>query len=589
MQITDTFSGSGSPLPSGGGAPNFANELRQQTVRHRRIFLRRTLSFWWPRLLLVVFACLVIYLVAPLLANLPTVIVIAICLALLLLPLYIQIIRRLELGLLVFALGTTAIAPRLLTIKSADLYPSELLIGTLFIVLLIQAAFHVRKISLPPFRAIWPQLALFVMAIISNIMVQLFWTRGVPHKINSNPIIYDEILGCLVFSFPLMTYCIVTMILAMRERLLIYVQRIFLLVALFVSVVIIYDFRRIGADIYTYRFSEPHILWMSLRAISQILALGCMLAYARFLYAPAWRQRGLYLAITLICLVCVVLCLENSWWLEVGVGLLVMTIIYSRRMAIFYGSLLLACIPLIKAEIEKLQTVKSVDSSRFIIWQDALRVWSKQPVFGVGPGNFWAYDQAFTNLPRALRNCNTTGLCVAHNAYLQALGEVGPLGLFFFVAFPVVMIVLAALLYRRAYLPRKKTKANIFAVMVEAIGFELADVPALPQDPKAKAGFWRGVKRAFLDDARSQRHVDRMLALSVIGLTAGSLVADFFAGSFIIPPRQISVLAEMPQVATTWIMWGLLMYRDQQWRLARRKAQYTGTKANLYEVEGVQS
>ncbi len=589
MQITDTFSNSASPLPSGGGDANLASELRKQMRRHRSIFLRRTLGFWWFRILLVGFACMVAYLLGPLLANLSIIILLAVCLALLLLPVYIQVIRRLEFGLLSFALGTTALAPKLATVKSADIYPSEVFIGTLFIVLLIQAAFHVRKVSLPPFRAIWPQLGLLVMGIVSNIMVQLFWTHGVPHKLNSNPIVYDEVFGSLVFSFPLMTYCIVTMILAMRERLMVYIQRIFIIAALIVAAVVIYDFRRIGADIYTFRFSEPHIFWMSLRAIAQILALGCLLAYARFLYATTWRQRWLYLVITLICLTCVILSLENSWWLEVGVGLIVMTVIYSRRMIVFYAFLLLPFIPLLKAEITKLQTVKTADAIRLIIWQDSLRVWMKQPVLGVGPGNFWAYDQAFTNLPRALRNCNATGLCVAHNGYLQALGEVGPIGLFFFVAFPVVIIVLSMMLYRRAYLPRKRTRTNVFAILAEAVGFELVDLPAPPKDPKAKKGFWRGVKRAFLDDARSQRHVDRMLALTVLGLTMGSMVADFFAGGFFIPPRQISALTEMPQVVTSWIMWGILMYRDQQWRQARRKAQNTGTKVNIYEVEGAQS
>lgn len=583
MQITDTFSNSRSPFPPGGEASNIAGELRQQQMQHRRIFLRRTLSFWWYRILLIALACYLVYMASPLFANLSVTILIGICVALLALPVYIQVIRRVEFGVLLFALTTTALAPKLVTVKSADVYPAQVFIGTLFCVLLVQAAFHVRKLSLPPLRAIWPHLGLFVMGIISNIMVQLFWTHGVPHKLNSNPIIYDEILGCLVFSFPLMTYVIINMVVNSNERLIVHIQRIFIIAALIVALVVFYDFRRIGADIYTFRFSEPHIFWMSLRAIAQILGLGCLLAYARFLYATTWRQRWVYLVITLICLVCVILSLENSWWLEVGAGILVMTIIYSRRMIVFYAFLLIPFVPLLKAEITKLQTVKSTDAIRLIIWQDSLRVWSKQRLLGVGPGNFWAYDQAFTNLPRALRNCNATGLCVAHNGYLQALGETGPIGLFFFVAFPVVIIVLASLLYRRAYIPRKKARGNIFATLVEAVGFDLADVPAKLTNPEAKKGFWRGVGRAFADDDRSQRHVDRLLALTVIGLTVGSMLADFFSGGFFIPPRQISVLNEMPQVVTSWIMWGLLMYRDQQWRQARRKAKLTGSKAIIYQ------
>lgn len=582
MQIANSFEKNVFP-PTGGNTPDIAQQQRRQRRYYRRIQLLRTLRFWWFRIIIIALAVYLGINLGPYALVYPN----QIFGAMVVLPVYILIIRRLEIGVLIFALGTTALAPKLFTIKSADIYPSQVFIGTFFCVLLVQAAFHVRKLSLPPLRATWPQLGLFVLGIVSNIMVQVSWTHGVPHKINSNPIFYDEFLGCLVFLFPFMTYAIITMIVASHERLIVYIQRIFIISALLVALVVLYDFKRIGADIYTFRFSEPHIFWMSLRAIAQILALGCLLAYARFLYATCWRQRWLYLLITLICLVCVILSLENSWWLEVGVGLIVMTIIHSRRMIVFYTLLLIPLIPAIKAEITKLQSVKSVDAVRFIIWQDALRVWTKQRILGVGPGNFWAYDQTFTNLPRTLRNCNATGLCVAHNGYLQALGETGPIGLFLFVAFPVVMIVLASLLYRRAYTPGKKRQTNIFAVLVEAIGFDLANVPAKPVHPNAKRGFWRGVGRAFADDNRSQRHVDRLLALTVIGLTAGSMVADFFAGGFFIPPRQISVLTEMPQVVTSWIIWGLLMYRDQQWRMICRKAKLTGSKAIAYQEEGL--
>src|SRR5207248_11496905 len=173
-----------------------------------------------------------------------------------------------------------------------------------------------------------------------------------------------------------------------------------------------------------------------------------------------------------------ILTLENSWWVEAFIALIVMTMIYSRRLISFYIVLTIPFLPLVKAEYTKLQTVKSADTSRYIIWADSLRVWSKQPVLGVGPGNFWVYDQVFTNLPRALRNCNATGLCVAHNGYLQILGEEGPLGLFCFIAFPVVMIILSCMLYRRAYVPRKRSNANFFASFAGLIGLDLAALPA---------------------------------------------------------------------------------------------------------------
>jgi len=570
-----------------------ASQLRQQQGRHRRILFWRAVGAWWYPITLITVGCtLAIVLAQTIGLSYP----LQICAVLLGLPILVLLIKRVEIGLLLFAIGTSAIAPRLLALKSADVYPCQVLIAVLFCTVLVQAAFRVRKLSLPPLRAIWPQVGLLALGIVANVMAQITWTHGVPHKLNNNPIVYDEILGSLVFTFPLMVYIIVTMIVQTNERLVVYIQRIFMLVGIFVAFVVLYDFRRIGADIYTFRFSEPHILWMSLRAISQILALGSILAYARFLYATTWMQRMLYSVITVLCLITVILSLENSWWLEVGVALIVMTLVYSWRLLIFYMLLVLPLLPTLKAEYAKLQTVKTADFTRFIIWADSLRVWSKQPVLGVGPGNFWAYDQVFTNLPRALRNCNATGLCVAHNGYLQILGELGPLSLFCWVAFPVVLIILAAMLYRRAYIGRTRSNANFFASFAGLIGLDLADLPAAKRPLPGWKGwramfvrpvvFSRAVWSVFADDARSERHVDRMLALACIGLTAGSMVGDFFAGGFFIPPRQIAVLTEMPQVVTSWIIWGLLMYKDQKWRMACKKAAVDGVKPIAYANEG---
>ncbi len=595
MQIADTFSNGGLPPSSGGGAflPDIASQLRQQQERQQRILRWRAFASWWyPVVLIILGSALAITLAATLGTTYP----LPLFAAFLGLPVFFLLIKRVDFSLLLLAAGTTAIAPKLVTLKSADIYPCQILIAVLFCTLLVQAAFRTHKISLPPLRAFWPQLGLFILAIISNVMIQFTWTHGVPKKLNNNPIIYSEILGIISFTFPLMVYVIVNMIVSVKERYVVYLQRIFILLGIFVALVVLYDFRRIGADIYTFRFSEPHIAWMSLRAIAQLLALTCILAYARFLYATTWRRRIVYLVIVLLSLTTVILTLENSWWVEAFIALIVMTIIYSWRLISFYIVLAIPLLPFLKAEYTKLQTVKSADTARYIIWVDALRVWSKQPILGVGPGNFWVYDQVFTNLPRALRNCNATGLCVAHNGYLQILGEEGPLGLLLFLAFPIVIIGLAALLYRRAHIARKRSRANVFLKFMGWIGLDLVDLPEQRKAKKQRQNYSPGkavenrllnrIWAAFSDDARSERHVDRMLALSAIGLTIGSMFSDFFAGGFFIPPRQLSILSEMPQVVTSWIIWALIMYKDQKWRKTCRKAEAAGTRPRAYQMEG---
>ena len=174
---------------------------------------------------------------------------------------------------------------------------------------------------------------------------------------------------------------------------------------------------------------------------------------------------------------------------------------------------------MVKAEIDKLATVKTADFYRFIIWQDALRVWSKSPLFGVGPGNFWAYDQRFTQLPLYLRDFAKTGLGVSHNGLLQILGELGPLGVFFYLAFAVVMVVISTRLLQRSNTPEKRN--------------------------------------------------DRILAMVGMGLVCGSLLGDFTSGAMFLQPRQVGSSGSITQIFSTWIIYGCVMYKDQLWRMAR--------------------
>src|SRR6266487_409224 len=583
MQITDNFASSAYPPVQGGNAQDIARQLSRQQTSHRRTLRARAVRFWWYRILLVVLAVVVAVILGEVSTLLPSSIyALAFFGAFLALPIVIWAVRRVEFGMLLFVIGSTAFFGKLFTIKALVVYPMIPLLLLLFCALLVQVTFHVRAPILPSFWVIWPQIGLIVLAFASTIMVQLTWTHSVPHKINGNPIIYDEILGIGLFFFPLMTFLVTTAVVTGRERLIQTIQNILIVVAILAAIIVIIDFKRIGGDIYSFRFSEPHIAWMSLRALAQILALGSMLAYARIFYASGWRGpvripelsflhgsirirervffskvnlsygrvRVIFAVIALMCLGGVVITLQNSWWVEVGLALTVMNVVYSRRLTAFFVVLLIPFLPVVKGVINTLQSVKTVDYTRIYVWQDALRVWSKQPVLGVGPGDFWAYDQVFTNLPRALRNFNATGLGVAHNGYLQVLAELGPLGLFFWIAFPLVVFIVAIRLYRRtdATMPRKRRKGNVLNMIDLGL---------------------------FADEDAGKRN-DCMLALVCMGLILGSAAGDFTSGGFFLSPRQISALNDVPQLVSSWVIWALVMYKDQLWRKARRATKLKG-------------
>ncbi len=546
MQITGNYQNGAFP-PLRGGAPDISVQLQQQRAYHRRIFLARMVNLWWYRILLIILVALAATIGGFVVANLnpaylgqSTLIIVKASVAGFIgLILFFMAARRLEFGLLLTAIFATVFLPEMASIKSLAVYPVVPLLFFLFFVLLVQAAFHVKEFVYPSFWAIWPQIGLITIAIVSTIMVQITWTAGVPRKINSNPIIYDELLGTALCFIPLIAIMFTTMALSKKDRYVEYIQRAYLILAFVAAAIVVIEFKRIGATIYTFRYSEPSIFWMKLKDLAQLINLGCMIAYARFLYATSWRRRILYGALTGLCLLGVYFTLENSWWLEIAVALAVMTFVYSRRLVLWCCVAALPAIPLIKAELAKIATVKTADYYRLIIWQDALRVWRTHPILGVGPGDFWAYDQHFTQLPRVVRNCSVTGLCVAHNGYLQVLAEMGIVGLFFWLAAIAVIAYIALKLFRRSPVLMKRSGR-----IAEILGLNLA--------------------------YDSEKRNDRMLGLIGLGLVCGSAVADFFSGGFFLPARQIDSFQWIPHVLTSWIIWGCIIYKDQLWRMARR-------------------
>ncbi len=541
MQITDTFSKGGVPPSPGGISANIVDELRRHHSRHKRTQLMRSVRFWWYRIALIVLGGLLVAFFSPyVLTSWKVILGVLVAMVAAFLA-----VRRVEFGLLMVAILATALFSIAFSIKSLNLYPAIPFLAFLFSVIMIQTAFRVRKPVFPSFRVVWPLIGLIVMSIVSNIIVQVEWTHTVPHKVINNPVIYDEVLGIGLFCIPLVIIITTTAAVTKKEQWIEYIQRALLILALLAAAVITFEFRRIGGDIYTFRFAEPKILWMSLRSLATLLALASMIAYARFLYANTWRLRLMYGGILLWCLISVYFTLENSWWSEVAVALLVMTIVYSRRLFLAFCVIVLPLLPLIKAEFAKLQQVKSVDSLRFVIWQDALRVWSKQPLLGVGPGNFWTYDQRFTHLPILLANFQKTGLGVAHNGYLQALGELGPIGL-------TLLLVLIFLIMRSCYRLYGRSSKTLSK-----------QVPAT----RLETGLAKIDLNLYFD---SKERKDTILGLTTLGLIWGSAVADFTSGFFFLPPRQLGGFNDLPQVVLAWILWGCVMYKDQLWRMVRK-------------------
>ena len=493
------------------------DQLHQQRVLYQRVFLLRSLQGWWYRIALAILAGII----AGFLGRFALISPLAVIGGIIMLPLCVLFVRRLEVGLLFTAIFATPFLPKAFSLKSLDIYPAAVTVLLLFIAVLLRTVFRAPRSIWPSFWVIWPQFGLIVLAVISDIMIQVTWIPEVPRQINNNPVILNDMLGIVIYLFPLMTIVVTTVALTKRSQWIEYIQITLVILSMIASFVIMIDFVRLGANLYTFRFIEQNVGWMSLRSLAQLYCLGAIIAYGRFLYASHLHKRLFYIGAVVLCLVSVGITLQNSWWSEVGVALVVMTIVYSPRLFLSICAIALPFVPLLSGQVTKLLSVKSDDYYRFIIWGDFLRVWSKRPWLGVGPGNAWGYDQVYTMLPPLIRDFNKTGLGVAHNGYIQTLTELGPIGLFFLIASIIVIAVAATRLYRRSNTQETCT--------------------------------------------------DRVLGLIALGLICGSVVGDYTSGSLFLPARQVGMVNEIPSVLTSWILFGCVLYKDQLWRLTRKR------------------
>jgi O-antigen ligase len=521
MQISNAFPHAAFPPSPGGGAPENAEQMqmRLERTRHRRIQLLRTVQIWWYPISLVVFGAIVAAVLGEYVLDLPKEVIGGIIGV----PLIFLTIKSNEIGLLMLAASVTPFVPSAVKVSTLYISPAVPILLLLVFLVLLRKSFRVGENFSPSLWTIWPLIGLILLAFVSEAMGQLTWLYGVPQRVLSNPIAFEETIGIALYCIPLLIVWTVTGVLSNNKNKWVeYIQHTFLVMSFLDAGVILYEFRHIGADIYAFRYASPSIGWMPLEALAQLLVLGCIIAYTHFLYATQWKTRIIYGLAALVTLLALYFSLENSWWVEAAVGLAVITVVYSRRLFVLFCIACLPLIPVVRSFLQKLASVKSVDAARLTIWQDMLRVWSKRPVLGVGPGNLWAYDQTFSHLPQGVRNFALSGLGVAHEGYLQTLGELGPLGLFCQVAFIAIVIIAAARLFRRS--------------------------------------------RAI---STTEMRQDRILGLIGLGLICGSAAGDFVAGYFFLPPRQSLHVASLPQAMASWIIYGCVLYKDQLWRLAR--------------------
>jgi hypothetical protein len=137
-----------------------------------------------------------------------------------------------------------------------------------------------------------------------------------------------------------------------------------------------------------------------------------------------------------------------SAWLALGATITVLICLRFgvRGFVLWLGTITLLGLlaePVVSAVVA--QRASSPDIDRLQLWQSALVIWSKGPVWGIGPGNFASYMEAYNAFPLGLV---LQGYQQAHNIFLEILAEEGAIGIALLAVF--VVLVLRTLLRFRA-------------------------------------------------------------------------------------------------------------------------------------------
>jgi O-antigen ligase len=114
--------------------------------------------------------------------------------------------------------------------------------------------------------------------------------------------------------------------------------------------------------------------------------------------------------------------------------------------------------------------------SRFVIWDDALRIFATSPVFGVGYGNYAMFSQVFEFKGGVdLTDPAEAGLLApnlikhAHNVYLHILATGGILGLFLLLTILVSSLIGAFRIYSKASQPTMRLLGCFLLAQVAGI------------------------------------------------------------------------------------------------------------------------
>lgn len=163
-----------------------------------------------------------------------------------------------------------------------------------------------------------------------------------------------------------------------------------------------------------------------------------------FIYEKRKKNKVLYLLIFLLITVNIALTFSRNVLLGFGIGILVLIVIYSKKLLAVFVPIVVAalCIPQIRIRLSEVGDT-SLNESRIKLWKTALLMFKDHPVLGVGNGNYSSnYDNYIKKFPQLYCGFHNYP---AHNTYLKILSELGVVGIIVFLS---MLLFLALRLYK---------------------------------------------------------------------------------------------------------------------------------------------
>ena len=165
---------------------------------------------------------------------------------------------------------------------------------------------------------------------------------------------------------------------------------------------------------------RPSVFGSTSSGLGSSLVLFTCIAFGQALYATKGRQRAFWGLLTFLFSIAVIMSFGRESWIDLFLAVLVMVGFRFRNWTVLLTLLIPFLLLFIPGVTNFFDPTKVYGVDRLTIWSDAIAIWQRHPLMGVGAGNYQFFDLTY----------GTDVAGVAHNQYLEVLAEMGLQGLF---------------------------------------------------------------------------------------------------------------------------------------------------------------